>query len=66
MQKTKNKKGVVMAKKSKMEYFRTEIEELIKKGVSIRSAWKIINSELPDYAKISYSAFFHFVKNHIK
>ncbi|SFP02447.1 hypothetical protein [Hydrogenimonas thermophila] len=51
-----------MAKKSKMEYFRTEIEELIKKGVSIRSAWKIINSELPDYAKISYMGFYNYAK----
>jgi len=55
-----------MAKKSRMEYFRPEIEELIKKGVSIRSAWKIINADLPDYAKISYNAFFRFVKNHLK
>ena len=55
-----------MAKKSRMEYFRKEIEELIKKDVSIRSAWKIINADLPDYAKISYNAFFRFVKNNIK
>ena len=56
-----------MAKKSRMEYFRSEIEELIKKGVSIRSIWKIINANLPDYAKISYSAVYHFIKtNNIK
>ena len=55
-----------MAKKSRMEYFKKEIEELIRKGVSIRSAWKLINADLPEYAKISYNAFFRFVKNNIK
>lgn len=55
-----------MAKKSRMEYFRKEIEELIKKGVSIRSAWRIINADLPDYAKISYNAFLNFVKKYVE
>ena len=54
-------------KKSKMEYFRKEIEELIlDKKISIRSAWKIINGDLPEYAKISYAGFFNYVKHHIK
>lgn len=55
-----------MAAKSKMEKFMIEIEDFINKGVSIRSTWKIINSYLSDDAKVSYSAFYHFVKTHIK
>ena len=54
-----------MAKKSRMEFFKKDIEELIRKGASIRSAWKLINADLPDYAKISYNAFLNFVKKHI-
>lgn len=55
-----------MAKKSKsrMEYFKDEIKELIIIGVSVRSAWKIINNKLPDYAKVSYNSFLHYVKKH--
>lgn len=55
-----------MAAKSKLEVFKKEISDLIDKDVSIRSAWKIINFKLPPEAKISYNAFFHFVKKHIK
>lgn len=54
-----------MAAKSRMEKYRKEIENLIIKGVSIRSAWIIINSNVPEEGKISYTAFFHFVKTHI-
>ena len=53
-------------KSSRMDYFKDEIEELIGKGVSIRSAWKIVNDKLPSHAKISYSGFYHYVKQHIK
>jgi len=52
-------------KRSRMEYFREEIEDLIEKGVSIRSAWKIINADLPEYAKVSYVTFYRYVKNNI-
>jgi hypothetical protein len=55
-----------MAAKSKLEQYKTKIEDLIEKGISIRSAWKLINSELPSEAKMSYSAFVHFVNKHIK
>ena len=55
-----------MAAKSKMEIFRGEIEDLINRGASIRSTWRVINSHLPKEANISYNAFFHFVKTHIK
>ncbi|MFA6761077.1 MAG: hypothetical protein WCR69_08555 [Sulfuricurvum sp.] len=55
-----------MAAKSKLEKFKKEISDLIDKDVSIRSAWKIINFKLSPEAKISYNAFFHFVKKHIK
>lgn len=55
-----------MAAKSKMEKYKYEIEDFIKKGVSIRSTWRIINSYLSDDAKVSYTSFYHFVKKHIK
>ena len=55
-----------MASKSRMEKFKVEIRYLLDRGASVRSTWKIINSYLPEEAKISYNAFFHFVKNHIK
>ena len=53
-----------MAAKSRMEKYKGEIIELIKIGVSVRSAWKIINSKISDDGKISYTAFFHFVSKH--
>jgi hypothetical protein len=54
-----------MAAKSRMEKYRYQIIDLIRRGASIRSTWAIINSNLPDEGKISYTAFFHFVKTHI-
>lgn len=55
-----------MAAKSRMEKYRKEIRELIKIGISVRSAWKIINSKINLDRKISYTAFYHFVVTHIK
>lgn len=55
-----------MAANSRMTKYKDEIESLIMIGVSIRSAWKIINKQLHEDGKISYSAFYHFVKVHIK
>ena len=54
-----------MPAKSRMEKYRDQIIDLIKRGASIRSSWAIINSNLPDEGKISYTAFFHFVKSHV-
>ena len=51
-----------MAAKSRMEKYKKEIENLISKGVSIRSAWRLINADLPEEGKISYNAFYHFIK----
>ncbi|QEZ89310.1 hypothetical protein ACIB15232_1198 [Aliarcobacter cibarius] len=51
-----------MAAKSRMEKYRLEIENLMKIGVSIRSAWRLINVNLPKEGKISYNAFYHFIK----
>ena len=53
-----------MAAKSRMEKYRYQIIDLIKRGASIRSTWAIINSHIPDEEKISYTAFFHFVDKH--
>lgn len=55
-----------MAAKSKLEKNKLEIYDLITKGVSIRSSWVLINHALPFESKISYNAFYHFVKKHIK
>ena len=54
-----------MAAKSRMEKYKNEIENLILKGVSIRSAWRLINADLPEECKISYNAFYNFVRNAI-
>ncbi len=54
-----------MAAKSRMEKYKNEIQNLILKGVSIRSAWRLINADLPEEGKISYNAFYHFVRNAI-
>ena len=54
-----------MARYSKMEKFRTQIREYLDIGVSIRSAQRFINSQLPEEAKISYTAFYHYCKTHI-
>jgi len=55
-----------MAAKSRIIKFKDEIENLITIGVSIRSAWKIINKKLHEDGKISYNAFYHFVSLHVK
>jgi hypothetical protein len=55
-----------MAAWSKFEKHKAKIEHLLKNvKISIKSAWKIINYDLLDEVKMSYSAFFHYVKNHI-
>ena len=54
-----------MAAKSRMKRYKKEIRNLILKGVSIRSSWRLINADLPEEGKISYNAFYHFVKNAI-
>ncbi len=56
----------IMAAKSKFEPFKVEIKSLLEKGASLRSTWKIINSSLPIEARMSYTAFFHFVKKNIE
>jgi hypothetical protein len=55
-----------MAKKSKIDYFKVQIEDLLKKGASIRSTWKIVNADLPEYAKFSYTAFLYYVRKNIQ
>ena len=55
-----------MAAKSRMEKYRLQIVDLIYKGVSVRSTWRIINADLPEEGKISYNAFLHFVNRKVK
>lgn len=54
-----------MAAKSKFEKYKLESTDLLNRGASIRSTWKVINSYLPEEARMSYTAFFHYVKKHI-
>jgi hypothetical protein len=49
-----------------MEKYRLQIVDLIYKGVSVRSTWRIINADLPEEGKISYNAFLHFVNRNVK
>jgi len=49
-------------KKSRLDRYKTEIKSLLDKGVSVRSAWSIINSELDQADKITYSGFLYYVK----
>jgi len=56
---------MTMAKSSKFERYKSEIQYLLDIGISIKSAWKIINHTLPKEAHMSYGAFFHYVKKHV-
>lgn len=49
-------------KKSRLDRYKTEIKSLLDKGVSVRSAWSIINSELDQADKITYSGFLYYAK----
>ena len=49
-------------KKSRLDRYKTEIKSLLDKGVSVRSAWSIVNSELDQADKITYSVFLYYVK----
>jgi len=60
----KNETGVLRMRK--MDYFRAEIEYLKNIGVSTLNIWKIINAKLPEYAKISQSAFYEYMKKTFK
>ncbi|MDY3205932.1 MAG: hypothetical protein RBR70_12750 [Arcobacter sp.] len=55
-----------MAAKSRMEKYKIEITELINIGITVKSAWKIINNKISDDEKISYNAFLHFINKNIK
>jgi len=52
-------------KKSRMEYFRKDIEKYLNIGVNIRNIWKIINAELPQHSKITYQGFYKYVKKNL-
>jgi hypothetical protein len=55
-----------MGLKSKLENYKKDITDLLEKGVSIRSAWRIIVYEMPSNKKISYNAFRHFIHRNIR
>ena len=49
-----------------MDNYKTKIIELLNKGVSKKSAWKLINSDALPSDKITYEGFLYFIKNNIK
>lgn len=49
-------------KESKLIYFKKEIEYYLEIGVNIKGTWRIINAKLPSYSKITYQAFYNYVK----
>lgn len=55
-----------LKRKSKMDNYKTQIIELLNKGVSKKSAWKLINSDALPSDKITYEGFLYFIKNNIK
>ena len=55
-----------MAAKSRIEKYKKEIINLLDRGASIRSTWKIVNSTIHEDGKISYNAFLHFIKRNCK
>jgi hypothetical protein len=55
-----------LKRKSKMDNYKTKIIELLNKGVSKKSAWKLINSDALPSDKITYEGFLYFIKNNIK
>ena len=60
----KNETGVLQ--KRKMDYFKDEIAYLRNIEVSTRNIWRIINAKLPEYAKISQSAFYEYMRKTFK
>ncbi|WP_456370509.1 hypothetical protein [Thermodesulfatator atlanticus] len=49
-------------KKSRYDEFYEEIKYFLEIGLTKRSAWKIINSRLADFERLSYPTFLHFLK----
>ncbi len=49
-------------KKSRYDEFYEEIKYFLEIGLTKRSVWKIINSRLPDFERLSYPTFLHFLK----
>ena len=53
-------------RKSKMDNYKMQIVELLSQGVSKKSTWKLINSDLLPSDKITYEGFLYFIKSNIK
>jgi len=49
---------------SRLKPFHEDVKMLIKKGCSVRSAWKIISSEMDQ--PLSYTPFYLYVKKYVK
>ncbi|MFA7572053.1 MAG: hypothetical protein WCY75_12500 [Sulfurimonadaceae bacterium] len=50
------------SKVSVLDLYRSEIEEFVKTGASLRSIWKILSSKMPDDVQISYVGFYRYCK----
>jgi hypothetical protein len=51
-----------MKKVSILDLYRSQIEELIHTGASIRSVWKIISAKMPENVQMSYNGFYRYCK----
>ena len=56
----------IIKRKSKMDNYKMQIVELLSQGVSKKSTWKLINSDLLPSDKITYEGFLYFIKSNIK
>jgi hypothetical protein len=50
------------SKVSVLDLYRSEIEEFVKTGASLRSIWKILSSKMPENAQITYNGFYRYCK----
>jgi hypothetical protein len=50
------------SKVSVLDLYRSEIEEFVKTGASLRSIWKILSSKMPNDVQISYVGFYRYCK----
>ncbi|QOP43632.1 hypothetical protein FJR45_06580 [Sulfurimonas sediminis] len=57
---------IKIKRKSRMDNYKNQIIDLLNKGISKKSAWKLINSDALPSDKITYEGFLYFVKYYVK
>lgn len=53
-----------MRKISILDLYRSDINELLSTGASIRSVWKIISARMPNNLSMSYNGFYRYCKRY--